>query len=514
MEPAEQSPMVSSPHSGPRSTRTCGQFTNLSAPVYVSVMLFAMSTWIAIVGVWVEMPLLVHALPESWKLPSYLVIIIQCANLGPAIYAIWDKVRQRNQQATHERGQQQQQCQSYVDAEVIVSLIVILTVIISMLLLALFWNQTIVVASVNRSVVLLVLVSFASLSCCTSSVVFLPYMARFPPVYISAYYFGQGLCGLVPGILGLAQLAGQEPQCHNRTDINGTGTTSSFDTRSVYSAYYYSDPRFSVSTFFALIFVLLCVSMIAFCCLNFVHACRSKMTAMADERQLTNVAEVPSATEGSEQKNSDTDVLKNDNATVQTQATYVLQRRRYISLFMTILIISALWNGILPATQTYTCLPYGNMVYRLSVCLSWVVSPLATLPNMLAPTSSMWLIVGLGSVASMLSALHLLLAAQSPHPILQGSVIGQVIVVSRLALHPLLLCSVSYCPRASGLFGSTSLFFFQLFCKRAFLWRLNGNIFYGRTHFLSPNLQWQSTEGNTTHWPQVRMFTYWSHPFC
>ena len=468
MKPVEQSDTVSSPHSGPRSTRTCGQLKIVSAPVYISVMLFGMSTWIAIVGVWVEMPLLVHALPESWKLPSYLVIIIQCANLGPAIYAIWDKVRHRNQKTTdkHQSGQQQQQLRrSCVDAEVIVSLIIISTVILSMLMLSLFWNQT----TGNRSVTVLVLVSFASLSCCTSSVVFLPYMARFPPVYISAYYFGQGLCGLVPGILGLAQLAGLDPQCHNGTNVNDTGTTSSFNTTSAYSAYYYSDPRFSVSAFFALIFVLLCASMIAFCCLNFVHACRSKMTAMADERQLTNVAEVPSATEGSEQKNSDTDVLKNDNATVQTQATYVLQRRRYISLFMTILIISALWNGILPATQTYTCLPYGNMVYRLSVCLSWVVSPLATLPNMLAPTSSLWLIVGLGSVASMLSALHLVLAAQSPHPILQGSVIGQVIVVSRLALHPLLLCSVSYCPRASGLFGSTSLFFFQLFCKRAFL---------------------------------------------
>ena len=469
MKPVEQSDTVSSPHSGPRSTRTCGQLKIVSAPVYISVMLFGMSTWIAIVGVWVEMPLLVHALPESWKLPSYLVIIIQCANLGPAIYAIWDKVRHRNQKTTdkHQSGQQQLR-RSCVDAEVIVSLIIISTVILSMLMLSLFWNQT----TGNRSVTVLVLVSFASLSCCTSSVVFLPYMARFPPVYISAYYFGQGLCGLVPGILGLAQLAGLDPQCHNGTNVNDTGTTSSFNTTSAYSAYYYSDPRFSVSAFFALIFVLLCASMIAFCCLNFVHACRSKMTDFAaDERQLATIAEVTSSTtEESGQENSDSDVMQSNNISIETPVTYVLiQRRRYISLFITILIVNALWNGILPATQTYTCLPYGNMVYRLSVCLSWVVSPLATLPNMLAPTSSMWLIVGLGSVASMLSALHLLLAAQSPHPILQGSVIGQVIVVSHLPRYPLLLCSVSYCPRASGLFGSTSLFFFQLFCKRAFL---------------------------------------------
>jgi len=49
-------------------------------------------------------------------------------------------------------------------------------------------------------------------------------MARFPSVYISAYYFGQGLCGLVPGLLGLAQVAEQDPQCRNETDINDTST--------------------------------------------------------------------------------------------------------------------------------------------------------------------------------------------------------------------------------------------------------------------------------------------------
>ena len=432
MKLVERSSIVASPHSGP--ARTGSPFRMVSPPVYISVMLFAMSTWIGIVGVWVEMPLLVDALPESWKLPSYLVIIIQCANLGPATYAIWDKVRRRNQ---HRAGEQtrQQEHQSCVDAEVIVSLTIILTAILSMLLLSFFWNQTTVIASGGRSVALLALVAFAALSCCTSSVVFLPYMARFPSVYISAYYFGQGLCGLVPGVLGLAQLAGQEPHCDNRTNINDTGTTSSFNA----SDYYYHEPRFSVSAFFVLIFVLLCVSLIAFCCLNFVRVCRRQMTvSAADERRLAGVTEVPSAREASGvlegTENSDSDVTQSDVVIVRIPAA-VLRRRRYISLLVTIGVVSALWNGILPATQTYTSLPYGNIVYRLSVCLSWVVSPLATLPNMFAPTSSLSLIVGLGTVASMLSALHLVLAAQSPHPILQGSVVGQVIVVSLLACY-------------------------------------------------------------------------------
>ena len=399
--------------SNSKHTSVCDQLKLISAPVFISVMLFGMATWISITGVWVEMPLLVNALPESWNLPSYLVIIIQCANLGPAMYAIWDKIRQKNQQARD-------------------SLIIILIATLSMLLLSLFWDHTVVIASVNRSVALLTLVSFASLASCTSSVVFLPYMARFPPVYISAYYFGQGLCGLLPGLLGLAQVVGQEPQCRNETNINDTHTINITDVTPA-NTVYYSSPSFSVTAFFVLITVLLCFSLAAFCRLSFVHKCQRDGT----DRQLVNVVEVSAATEA---KNDDNGAVHSDIVDPLTAGSAtVLQRRRFASLLVTIGIISALWNGILPATQTYTCLPYGNIVYRLSVCLSSVVSPLATLTNMLAPTSSLPLIAGLGATASVLSALHLLLAAQSPHPILQGTVIGQVIVVSRQ------LCHAHYC---------------------------------------------------------------------
>ena len=259
-------------------------------------------------------------------------------------------------------------------------------------------------------------------------------MARFPSVYISAYYFGQGLCGLVPGLLGLAQVAGNEAQCRNRTDINDTLAVNTHDMTAT-NMVFYSSPRFSVSAFFVLITILLCVSATAFCCLNFVQKCRDEVVVSpADDRRLENVAEVSATREAaglleSRDNNPDSDAVQSDNVAVGTAAAVHL-RRRYLSLFVTVGIVSALWNGVLPATQTYTCLPYGHIVYRLAICLSWVVSPLATLPNMLAPTSSLSLITGLGTVASLLAALHLSLAAQSPHPILQGSIIGQVIVVS------------------------------------------------------------------------------------
>jgi hypothetical protein len=45
--------------------------------VDVLAALFGVASWVAINGLWVELPLLVQALPEGWSLPSYLSVIIQ-----------------------------------------------------------------------------------------------------------------------------------------------------------------------------------------------------------------------------------------------------------------------------------------------------------------------------------------------------------------------------------------------------------------------------------------------------
>lgn len=45
--------------------------------VDVLAALFGIGAWVAINGLWVELPLLVDQLPEGWNLPSYLSVIIQ-----------------------------------------------------------------------------------------------------------------------------------------------------------------------------------------------------------------------------------------------------------------------------------------------------------------------------------------------------------------------------------------------------------------------------------------------------
>lgn len=45
----------------------------------VFLIFFGISSWVAINGLWMELPLLVYVLPEGWNLPAYLSIIIQAS---------------------------------------------------------------------------------------------------------------------------------------------------------------------------------------------------------------------------------------------------------------------------------------------------------------------------------------------------------------------------------------------------------------------------------------------------
>lgn len=43
----------------------------------IFLIFFGISSWVAINGLWMELPSLVNVLPEGWNLPAYLSIIIQ-----------------------------------------------------------------------------------------------------------------------------------------------------------------------------------------------------------------------------------------------------------------------------------------------------------------------------------------------------------------------------------------------------------------------------------------------------
>ncbi|XP_042109843.1 solute carrier family 52, riboflavin transporter, member 2 isoform X4 [Ovis aries] len=92
-------------------------------------------------------------------------------------------------------------------------------------------------------------------------------------------------------------------------------------------------------------------------------------------------------------------------------------------------VTNALTNGVLPAVQSYSCLPYGRLAYHLAVVLGSAANPLACFLAMGVLCRSL---AGLGSLSllGMLFGAYLMaLAVLSPCPPLVGTSAGVVLVV-------------------------------------------------------------------------------------
>lgn len=138
-------------------------------------MLTGIGSWIGINSLWIQLPLLVNVLPESWYLASYLVIIIQIANIGPLAYAIVQKVF------------------PIPDSFIIYVLLVV--GVVAGFLMAFYYGITAVMFGQERSVVFFAIVFGFALVGCTSSVLFMPYFGRFRDIYLITYLIGEGLSG-------------------------------------------------------------------------------------------------------------------------------------------------------------------------------------------------------------------------------------------------------------------------------------------------------------------------------
>lgn len=63
--------------------------TNFNSVIcHFLVIAFGAGSWMGINAVWVELPLLVNALPEKWDLPSYLVVLVQITCVAPLIFGV------------------------------------------------------------------------------------------------------------------------------------------------------------------------------------------------------------------------------------------------------------------------------------------------------------------------------------------------------------------------------------------------------------------------------------------
>ncbi len=222
--------------------------------VSILVVLFVVGSWLNLSGVWIEFPLIVDQLPEGWRLPATMGLIANLANIGVVIIAVIRRF-------SHGR----------VTYEIPANIFILTTGTVVLVVLAFVWHKTTMINGTPHSTYLMGFSLSLSLVDCTSSVTFLPFLDRYEPVYINAYFLGEALSSLFPALLGIAQGVG-ETSCKKNPD----GTLVEYN----------SPPRFSVRIYFLALSVIMLASLLSFITLCLTRIGRRKDKISIDSSNI------------------------------------------------------------------------------------------------------------------------------------------------------------------------------------------------------------------------------------
>ncbi|XP_006639539.1 solute carrier family 52, riboflavin transporter, member 3-A [Lepisosteus oculatus] len=387
--------------------------------VHLLACAFGLGSWVAINGLWVELPLIVNELPEGWYLPSYLTVIIQLANVGPLLVSLIYKFSPGRLK------------------EIAIIYIIVSVGTVSCFLLALFWKETSVVMGRLHSTAFLIITFFLSLVDCTSSVTFLPFMMQLPAKYVTTYFIGEGLSGFVPGLVALGQGVGIA-KCVNVTkqqdNITEEGTLDVLHTLQPE----YLPPTFSTEVFFFFLTAMMVVCLSAFVFLNRV----SRTFELSTENLVTDSVvtissgldnRVMEATGEADPRPVNLgDPGENNEISPGTRSAMIKASHsvyEFAFIYFLVLWVNALTNGLLPSVQTYSCMPYGNMAYHLSATLGSMANPVACVIAMFLPRRSLVLLGVLCLAGTGFGAYNMAMAALSPCPLLQGTTVGVAVII-------------------------------------------------------------------------------------
>ncbi len=208
-------------------------------------------------------------------------------------------------------------------------------------------------------------------------------MAMFKSQYMIPYYIGEGLSGLLPGLMGLIQGVGRDPECRNQSRIIYNETTA--ENYTIYEIVpLYHPPLFDVEGFFVFLMGMLLVSGIAFTFLNFSAFCKKEMVSIeitmvedtvfdnnidksSDGMAINSISYSKENIQGNCNKIYHIDEIDNANIGSQHQiikeeSTKVkLKRSHFVILLVTIAWVNCLTNGVLPSTQSFSSLPYRSV---------------------------------------------------------------------------------------------------------------------------------------------------------
>jgi len=383
-------------------------FSKISIITYGLVVIFGTGSWIAINGLWVELPIIVQEIPEGWSLPSYLTVIIQMANIAPLAFTLGNRFFPR------------------VVREVPVIYISVLVGITSCVLLAFFWKETSYIAGAERSTALLVLCFFLSMVDCTSSVSFIPYMAIFRQVYLSPYFAGEGLSGLLPSLVALGQGVGGGS--HNPCAVTPTqapvNTTNGTSANNTAGGSWGPGPKFSTEVFFWFLSGMMIVCGLAFLGLNNLPVAKRQQVNKRSSGSYQSSQEGESFVElaSMEEKSTSKDDVHAVGNVSSSGVTALL--------LVIIALVSGFSNGIIPAIQSYACIPYSYYIYHLTLTLSAIANPVTCFVFPFIRTTSTVVIAALTIVYFGMCTYILIIASQSPSVLLRCEDSGAALIVA------------------------------------------------------------------------------------
>ncbi|XP_017260631.1 riboflavin transporter 2 [Kryptolebias marmoratus] len=372
----------------------------MSLLTHLLACLFGMGSWISINGLWVELPLIVPQVPEGWYLPSYLSVLIQMANVGPLLVTLMHRFRPG----------------ALNETAVVYGILVLGTA--ASFLLAFFWKESVVVAGAPRSVALLVLTFFLSVVDCTSSVTFLPFMTRLQPHFLTTYFIGEGVSGLLPALVALIQGVGVV-RCINSTRLlNRTSGGAAADELQAQ----YQPANFSPDVFFFFLSAMMLVSLLAFLLLN-------HHPSVARERPTSRYTTGVKAGKGAEQRPMMEPFRAPPPRRWSSFGTGAYSWREVVCICVLLAWVNALTNTVLPSVQSYSCMPYGSKTYHLSAALAAVSNPLACFLAMFVSVRSLPVLGVLTLMGSSVGAYIMSAAVLSPCPPLVQEPSGAALMV-------------------------------------------------------------------------------------
>ncbi|CAF0877631.1 unnamed protein product [Rotaria sp. Silwood1] len=319
------------------------------------VVLFVVGSWLNLSGVWIEFPLIVDQLPEGWGLPATMGLVANLANLGVVIIAVVRRLSHGG-----------------VTYEIPANIFILTTGTVVLVILAFVWHKTTIINGTPHSTYLMGFSLTLSLVDCTSSVTFLPFLDRYEPIYINAYFLGEALSSLFPALLGIAQ---------------GVGQTSCIKNETGQLVEYNSPPRFSVKAYFLALSVIMLASLLSFITLCLTRMGRKKDTKSNDSSNLKDARPVVELSTV-EKTNIDLDIIENIDA-METECQ--MTRDEFWFSEHGIYLFLCFWTSILiigatPSIQSFSLYPYSIEVYHHTIIACQFAYPLMSFLGVLVPS--------------------------------------------------------------------------------------------------------------------------------